>query len=92
MVKVDISLVRGIDADPDRLTLVQNLIHYAKKRNILVVAEGVETRQELETLIACKVDYLQGFYLARPSYEATAIPEDVQEEIKRLHMLYSDKD
>lgn len=92
MVKVDISLVRGIDADPDRLTLVQNLIHYAQKRDILVVAEGVETRQELETLIACKVDYLQGFYLARPSYKATAIPEDVQKEIKRLHMLYSDKD
>ena len=66
LVKVDVSIIRGIDADPDRRDLLNSLIGYAGTRNIRVLAEGVETAAELETVIACGVDYIQGYYIARP--------------------------
>ncbi|MEG2138818.1 MAG: GGDEF domain-containing phosphodiesterase, partial [Oscillospiraceae bacterium] len=58
LVKIDISLVRDIDTNKDKLTLVQNLLHYAKTRGIKVLGEGVETRAELDTLIACGIDFI----------------------------------
>lgn len=84
MVKVDASLTHRIDQDADRLALVSNLVSYAKGRDILVLAEGVETYEEMKTLIACGVDYLQGYYLARPDFAVPHVPETVVEEIRAL--------
>lgn len=85
IVKVDIAMVRKIDSDSDRLALVRNLIGYAKSRNIIVLAEGVESASEMDTLISCGVDYLQGYYLARPDFSVPTIPMAVVEEIQSLH-------
>jgi len=84
MVKVDASLTHRIDQDADRLALVSNLVSYAKGRDILVLAEGVETYEEMKTLIACGVDYLQGYYLSRPDFTVPQVPETVVEEIRAL--------
>ena len=65
-VKVDITFVRGIDANPDTQRLVRNLVDYAHERDIKIVAEGIEHKKELTTLLSLGVDYLQGFYLALP--------------------------
>jgi EAL domain-containing protein (putative c-di-GMP-specific phosphodiesterase class I) len=73
IVKVDMSIVQGVDHDADRQNLLKNLIQYAKQRGIRVVAEGVQTREELQTVIKCGVDYVQGYYLAKPDY----IPRDI---------------
>ena len=69
IVKLDISFVHGVDTDKDKQTLIQNLISYAKQRGIAVLAEGVETRDEMRTLIRFGVDYLQGYYLGQPQYQ-----------------------
>ena len=66
-VKIDIELVRGIDRDPNRQKILQNLLSYAGKRHIRSIAEGVETADELRYLIGAGVDYLQGYFLGRPS-------------------------
>lgn len=88
IVKVDISIVREINVNLNRQALLRNLIGYAKERGIVVLAEGVETREELETLIAMGVDYLQGFYLARPDFDVPRIPPRVVEEIRAFHREY----
>jgi EAL domain-containing protein (putative c-di-GMP-specific phosphodiesterase class I) len=65
--KLDRSLVTDIDADPDRAALVGALVDYAERVGSLLVAEGIETRAELSTLLGLNVRLAQGFYLGRPA-------------------------
>ncbi|MBQ8555335.1 MAG: EAL domain-containing protein [Clostridia bacterium] len=81
IVKVDISFVRDVDSDQDKQALVKNLISYARRKDIAVLSEGVETRSEMETLVAFGMDYMQGYYLGRPQDEPADIPQSVREEI-----------
>ena len=66
--KLDRSLISGIDADPDRGALVTAMLGYARQTKGHLVAEGVETEAELETLRVLGVDLVQGYYLARPGW------------------------
>ena len=67
MVKMDISLTRGIGADPGRRALATALISFAGETDMTIVAEGIETAGELHALRELGVRYGQGFYLARPA-------------------------
>ncbi|MBR6451710.1 MAG: EAL domain-containing protein [Lachnospiraceae bacterium] len=66
-VKLDRHLICDIDHIPEKQTNVRSLLDTFHKRNILVVAEGVETKEEFEYLVSLGVDYLQGYYLAMPA-------------------------
>jgi diguanylate cyclase (GGDEF)-like protein len=65
--KLDRSLISGIDVDQDRAALVGALADYAARVGSLLVAEGMETAEELQALIELGVPLAQGFYLARPA-------------------------
>jgi diguanylate cyclase (GGDEF)-like protein len=65
--KLDRSLVSGIDEDGDRAALVQALVGYAEHVGSLLVAEGIENPEELRTLLDLGVPLAQGFYLGRPA-------------------------
>jgi diguanylate cyclase len=64
--KLDRSLVTGIDSDPDRAALVGALVGYAESVGSLLVAEGIENDAELKTLLELSVPLAQGFHLGRP--------------------------
>ncbi len=64
--KLDRSLIRDIDADPDRGALISALLGYARQTGGHLVAEGVETQAELEALTQLGVELVQGFQVARP--------------------------
>lgn len=66
IVKIDMSLTRGLDTDPVRARLVRSVVDLSKGLGILVVAEGVETVGERDALVGIGCDYLQGYLLARP--------------------------
>jgi diguanylate cyclase (GGDEF)-like protein len=66
--KLDRSLISGIDADPDRAALVSAMLGYARQTGGHLVAEGVETAAELDALLELGVQLVQGFYLARPGW------------------------
>jgi EAL domain-containing protein (putative c-di-GMP-specific phosphodiesterase class I)/CheY-like chemotaxis protein len=66
-VKLDISLVRGLDKDAVRRRLVQLLTQLCNDLKISVVAEGVETVAERDALIDLGIDLLQGYLFARPA-------------------------
>lgn len=66
--KLDRSLISGIETDPDRGALVTALLGYARQTGGHLVAEGVETEAELETLEVLGVDLVQGYLLARPGW------------------------
>lgn len=67
IVKVDISLTRDIDTDRAKRALAAALISFGEEMGISIVAEGIETAAELETLVALGVPFGQGFFLARPA-------------------------
>jgi EAL domain-containing protein (putative c-di-GMP-specific phosphodiesterase class I) len=64
--KLDRSLISGIDHDQDRAALVGALVGYAKQVSSLVVAEGIEHSAELRLLGELGVPLAQGFYTGRP--------------------------
>jgi EAL domain-containing protein (putative c-di-GMP-specific phosphodiesterase class I) len=64
--KIDISLVRGVDADEVRRQLVAILVLFAQRMGVRLIAEGIETQQELETLKELGVGYGQGFLFTEP--------------------------
>lgn len=66
-VKLDITLVRGLDSDPVRRRLVRLLSELCGDLGIFVVAEGVETPAERDALIELGIDLLQGYLFARPA-------------------------
>jgi len=65
--KLDRSLVSGIDTDDDRTALVGALVSYADHVGSLLVAEGIERPAELERLRELEVPLAQGFHLGRPA-------------------------
>lgn len=69
LVKLDISLTRNVDADIARRALVGALMVYSKETNAQIVAEGIETKEELEALRRLGVNKGQGYYLGRPAPE-----------------------
>ncbi len=67
IIKLDISITAGIDADRARRALARALITFADEMAMTIVAEGIETQAELDALLALGVGYGQGFFLARPA-------------------------
>ena len=66
VIKLDLSLTRDIDSDPVRRALAASLVAFAREIGAAIVAEGIETGGELETLRALGVTHGQGYYIARP--------------------------
>lgn len=67
VIKLDVGLTRGIDQDLGRRALAVALISFAEQMDISIVAEGIETLEELETLRDLGARYGQGYYLGRPA-------------------------
>ncbi len=65
-VKLDISLVRGVDSDLTCQALIVGLQHFARESSSEVIAEGVETAEELAALRTLGVRLVQGYLLGRP--------------------------
>jgi EAL domain-containing protein (putative c-di-GMP-specific phosphodiesterase class I) len=72
-IKLDRDLVSGVDVDPVRRALAASLVSFAAETGAQIIAEGVETEDELEVLRRLGVRHAQGYHLARPgSLEALA--------------------
>ena len=66
-VKIDRSLISGIQEDPKKQHFVTNIIEFAHANGFLALAEGVETLEELRAVIRFGADLIQGNYTARPA-------------------------
>lgn len=66
VLKLDRALIRDIDTDPARRALATGMVAFAAELDASLIAEGIETQAELETLETLQVTHGQGFYLARP--------------------------
>lgn len=75
VLKLDMALTRNIDTDRARRAIVAGVLHTCSELGIAVVAEGVETREELQTLHHLGVELFQGYLLGRPAFEEMREPE-----------------
>ena len=67
ILKLDRELVQNIDQNPFGTDVIRSMVAMWHDKNIRIVAEGIETPEELHVLQALGVDYGQGFYLGRPA-------------------------
>lgn len=88
-IKVDIAIVKGIDANPDKQDIVEYIVNYAHQRGKYVIAEGIETEEEVVCLIRLGADYLQGFYIARPDFPA---PDVNVQAVGVIHRINKEED
>jgi EAL domain-containing protein (putative c-di-GMP-specific phosphodiesterase class I) len=66
VVKVDMSLIRGVDRSPMKQKLLASIVALCQELGIQMIAEGIETDAERETLIRLGGDLCQGYLFARP--------------------------
>jgi len=73
LIKLDMALIRGIDQDSVRQILVEATLQMCRKLHIRVIAEGIETTDELDALRDMGVELFQGYLFAKPGFET--LPE-----------------
>ena len=84
-IKIDLSIIRDIDTDANKRQIVSNTVSYAHQRGMKVVAEGLETADEVRTVLSLGVDLLQGFFLAMPQVEPGSASEESLAVIAEVH-------
>jgi len=66
-VKIDISVIRGVDKDPSKRKMVQALVRLCHNMGKSVIAEGVENAGERDALVEIGCDFLQGYLFGSPA-------------------------
>ncbi|SCW64516.1 diguanylate cyclase (GGDEF) domain-containing protein [Ruminococcaceae bacterium YRB3002] len=87
-VKIDRALLSGIQDSPQKQHFVRDIIEFSHKNGIKALAEGVETSEELHTVLELGADLLQGYYLAMPGKDMVqTINSLVVDEIRRFSLI-----
>ena len=69
IVKIDMGLIRNIDQDASRQSIVKNCINLFHDLNITPLAEGIETKEEMIWLRDAGIELMQGYLFAKPGFE-----------------------
>ena len=88
--KVDRSLIKGVNADPIKWALLETFVTFSKRIGCRIIAEGVETAEEMRTVVQLGVDYVQGFFVAKPNFKRKPLNpavKDILEPERRLKSL-----
>lgn len=80
IIKLDRLLITDIDKNTKKQYFVNSIVTFAKQNGMEVLAEGVETVDEMKMVIRLQVDYIQGYYTSRPAFE---ILEEINEDVRR---------
>ncbi len=90
VIKIDRYLITDIHKNQNKQLFVRSTIEFARLNNILVLAEGVETSNELHTVIDLGVDLIQGYYTGRPAPEPIPfIADEIRKEIIEANPLFA---
>lgn len=73
IVKLDMALIRNIDTDTGRQTIVTHTLNMLRELGVRALAEGIESEEEYRWLKAAGVELMQGYYFAKPGFES--LPE-----------------
>lgn len=86
-VKIDHSLISDIHNDLKKQQLVTQIIEFCRDNQLQSVAVGVETSQEMKTVIRLGVDLIQGYYTSKPKpLFLDSISKDIKDEIVKTNL------
>ncbi len=86
-VKIDRSLISDIHNDMKKQQLVTQIIDFCRDNQLQTLAEGVETVQEMKTVIRLGVDLIQGYYTSKPKpVFLDSIAKDIKDEIIKTNL------
>ena len=90
-VKIDRSLIEGINEKPKMRRLVSGFIEFIHENGYQALAEGVETYEELQTMIQLGSDLIQGFYTSKPKpIMLHEVSESICVDIRTINLMKSD--
>lgn len=78
LIKIDMELIRGIQDAAVKQAIVKGLVVIAADLDITLLAEGVETEEEFQTIRSMGIDLFQGYYFARPLVETFQSVSDLR--------------
>lgn len=90
-IKLDMELIRGLDKDLTKQALVKSMHEFSKLTDCNLIAEGIETEDELKILIDIGVQFGQGYFIQRPETSIIPIKNEVINTIKRLNIKENDQ-
>lgn len=85
-VKIDMELVRNIHSDSVKSKMLEGFVKFCNPLGIKLIAEGIETKEELAKLIQIGINYGQGYYLGKPKETLEKIDENVVRFIETEHL------
>ncbi len=77
-IKIDMDIVRDIDKEPFNQAIISSFVILSNLTNTKLIAEGIETKGELETLIELGVHAAQGYFISTPSKQLKNIPAEIK--------------
>ena len=90
-IKLDMDLIRGIDKHFVKQAIVKSMYEFSKLTDCNLIAEGIETEDELKTLIDIGIQYGQGYFIQKPKESIIPIRDEIIETIKRLNIRENDQ-
>ena len=85
IIKIDRFLIADIHKSTQKQMLLESVVSFCRKIGTLVVAEGIETENELHTVMKTKVDLAQGYYLCPPLPNFSGCFAEVATDIREIH-------
>lgn len=77
IVKLDMALIRDIETNKPRQAIIKGVVQVCNELSATVIAEGVETYDELSILQSFGIELFQGYYFAKPAFQALpVVPPD----------------
>ncbi|QUG41469.1 GGDEF domain-containing protein [Psychrobacillus sp. INOP01] len=94
-IKLDMKLTRNINKDRTKQLLVRSLCEFANYSQIHIIAEGIETMEELHTLIDIGVHFGQGYYIQKPNSKLIPVRSElisiIKKENNRKNSIFSNR-
>jgi diguanylate cyclase (GGDEF)-like protein len=85
-IKLDMKLIRDIDRDRIKYALVKGMVEFSRAANVELIAEGIETYEELETLVKLGVQYGQGYFIQKPDEKVKEVDGEMVKMLKEIEL------
>ena len=86
-IKIDMELIRNIDKDSLKQAMLKALHDFSLSTGSKIIAEGIETKEELATLIKLGIPYGQGFFLQKPHPDFLELSPELKQTIQNINCL-----
>lgn len=78
LIKLDLALVRNIHQDKVKQAILHGIMTVCQEVGIDIIAEGIETKEEMDFIEQSGIRYVQGYYFAKPEFEKLPIPRNLK--------------